>query len=170
MTVNVEEKSPKTFKICAQTRLAEYLRQRNMELVAQIDQESDDYINNVDEVGYIEYLVNEYSLDTPYLDFDSIEASTGKKLVPAEQFPYGQFDVRRGRSYQRGIVIYHIPSNGDVNLLPYYSDNYVVDNGPIGYIEDGCLCFQIIDFYDDLEKVKLFANLLSTPLKLYPQN
>lgn len=163
--MNIDKSPPKIFKICAQKRLSEYSHQRDIKLAEQIDRESDDYINNVDEAVYIEHLVNEYSLDTPYLDFESIEASTGKKLVPAEQFPNGQFNVRRGQSYQRGTVIYHIPCSGDVNLLPYYSDNYVVSNGPVGYIEDEHLCFEVIDFYDDLERVKLFAQPVLNSIK-----
>lgn len=141
------------FKICAEKRLAKYLQQRDKELLEQIERESDDYISNVDEPRYIQYLVDEYSLDTPSLDFDNVEASTGKKLVPAEQFP-GGFHVRRGESYLKGTVIYHIPCSGDVDLLEYYPDDFIVDYGPVGYIEDGHLCFEVIDFYDDLERLK----------------
>ncbi|HEU0144987.1 MAG TPA: hypothetical protein VFQ47_09400 [Nitrososphaera sp.] len=163
--MKAKETSPKRFKICAEKRLTEYLRQQEDKLEAQIDQESDDYINDVDEEAYVKYLVNEYSLDTPYLDFDNMSASTGKKLVPAEQFPYGQFHVRRGESYPKEVVIFHIPCNGDVNLLPYYSDNFVVDNGPLGYIQDECLCFEIIDFYDDLARIKQFSQSVINNIK-----
>lgn len=163
--MKAKEVQPQKFKICAEKRLTELLRQQEAKLEAQIDQESDDYISNVDEEAYVKYLVDEYSLDTPYLDFDNISASTGKKLVPAEQFPYGQFNVRKGHSYQKGVVIFHIPCNGDVNLLPYYSDNFIVDNGPLGYIQDECLCFEIIDFYDDLTRVKQLSQPVISNIK-----
>ncbi|MEJ7578320.1 MAG: hypothetical protein WKF74_15095 [Pyrinomonadaceae bacterium] len=156
MTAN--KHSPKYFKICAEKRLNEFLHQQDVKLEAQIDQESDDYINNVDEASYIKYLSDRYSLDTPYLDFDKREVSSGRKNVPAEDFPYGQFNVRSGRSYLMGVVTFHIPCSGDVNLLPYYSDNFLVHNGPIGYTEDNHLCFEITDFYDDLERVKLSSH------------
>lgn len=162
-------RAPATFSICAEKRLTEYTRSQDAKLQAQIDKESDDYISNVDEAEYIKYLVDEYSLDTPYLDFDNIKASSAKRLVRAEHFP-GNFHVRRGESYPKGAIIYHIPSSGDANLLVYYPDTYVVSGGPEGYIEDNHLCFEIIDFYDDLAKVKLFAQPIINSIKTLSSN
>lgn len=154
----MKENRPKMFKICADKRLNEYLRQQDNRLAAQIENETDDYINNVDEASYIKYLVDEYKLDTPYLDFDNKSASTGQTLVPSEHLQsYGHFNVRRGQSYPRGTIIYHVPCSGDVSLLQYYTDNYVVERGPVGFVEDGCLCFEIIDIFDDLARVKNLA-------------
>lgn len=149
--------SPTQFKICAEKRLAEYLRERNAKLETEIDREFDDYINNVDEQAYVNYLVKEYWLDTPYLDFSNITASTSKKRVAAEDFPPFPFNIRPGHSYEKGVVVFHIPCGGDVNLLPYYTDGYVVDHGPLGFIQDGCLCFEVIDFFDDMARVKQSA-------------
>jgi Regulator of G protein signaling domain len=39
-------------------------------------------------------------------------------------------------------------------LLVYYTDNFIAENGPSGFIQDNDLCFEVIDFYDDLERVK----------------
>jgi hypothetical protein len=145
---------PSPFKICGEKRLSEHLRDLDARLQACIDDQSDDSIASVDEKAFSERLIEEFSLTVPYLDCDHPEVSTGKKLVPAEQFPPSQFHVQKGRSYQKDVVIYHIPCEGDATLLGYRVDGVTHQYYPTGFIADNHLCFEIIDFYDDLERVK----------------
>lgn len=160
-----EKNSPHTFKICAEKRLAEYLRAQDRQVQARIDQDSDDYLANADEVSYIQRLVNEFYLAVPYLDFGRVSASTGKKRVPAERFPPNQFDVRTGQSYEKAVVIFHIPCTGDVELLRYYTDSFIAETGPLGFIEDNHLCFEIINFHDDLTRVKKSSEAVIKDIK-----
>lgn len=47
--MTASETSRRTFKICAEKRLTDYSRQLEVKLETQIDQESDEYVNNVDD-------------------------------------------------------------------------------------------------------------------------
>lgn len=129
-----------------------------------MNHESDDYINNIDTEKYVEYLSNKYSLDTPELDFDSIEGANGKKLILGERFPYG-FSVRKGQSYEIPTIIYHISCSGNTQLLQYYSDIHY-SNTPEVFITDGYLCFEVINFFNDLEKVKYSAQSTINDIKM----
>ncbi len=151
----LEKNLPKFFQIASEKRLSDLTRQSEIQLVNEIDQESDDYLSNIEEEKYLEYLSNKYSLDTPELDFDNIEGTTGKKLIPAERFPYG-FSVRSGQKYERPTIIYHISCSGNIQLLQYYSDIHY-SNTPEVFIDDEGLCFEVVNFYNDLEKVKYSA-------------
>src|SRR5687767_4217927 len=158
-----EKKSPKLFQICSKKRLADLTQQLEIQLRNEIDQESDDYISNIDEEKYIEYLANKYSLKTPRLDFDNIEGTTGKKLILGERFPY-DFRVRKGQSYEMSTIIYHIFCNGDIELLQYHSDIYY-SHTPEVFIDDENICFEIVDFYNDLERVKTSAESTINDIK-----
>src|SRR5215210_6480702 len=103
-----DKKSPQFFVLCAGKRLAEYTRQSDINLETEIANESDDYISKIDEASFIEYLIGKYSIDIPYLDFEGMEATTGKRMVRGENFPYG-FSVRKGQSYEIPTFIYYIP-------------------------------------------------------------
>jgi hypothetical protein len=141
------------FNICDdKKRLPDYFWQKEKSLNTDIDSETDDYIRNIDEVSFIEYLFNKYSLNAPYLDFDNIAATTGKRMVKAEEFPYG-YAVFSGRKYEVGTITYHIPCSGETDLLRYHTDNFY-SNTPEVFIEDDCLCFELINFGNNLERIK----------------
>jgi hypothetical protein len=160
----LEKNLPKFFQIASEKRLSDLTRQSEIQLVNEIDQESDDYLSNIEEEKYLEYLSNKYSLDTPELDFDNIEGTTGKKLIPAERFPYG-FSVRSGQKYERPTIIYHISCSGNIQLLQYYSDIHY-SNTPEVFIDDEGLCFEVVNFYNDLEKVKYSAQSTINDIKM----
>ncbi len=144
--------------------LNELTRQLEDQVINEIDQESDDYLVNIEVEKYNEYLCNKYSLNTPELNFDKIEGTTGQKLVLAEHFPY-DFNVRKGNSYERPTFIYYIPCSGDINLLQFYSDIHY-SNTPLVFTDEDCLCFEVIDFYSDLERIKYQAQSTINDIKM----
>lgn len=143
-----------TFELCNVGRLSEYTHHEVIKkLFAEIDRDTDDYINDIDEKIYIEFLMNKYSLKVPFLDFENPSFTTGKKLVPYEKFPSG-FRVWRGESYEMPVLIYYLNCLGDVNLLKYHADYHFINTTEV-FIEDNSLCFEIVDFYKDAEKLKV---------------
>lgn len=139
------------FHICSKESIGIYIRDLSSAFKDEIDKESDDYINNIDEDKYVKFLLGKYSIAVPNLYFDIIEASTGKKIIPAEHFPHG-FRVWKGEKYEKPTIIIHIPFTGNVELLCYHA-GITYRNPPEVFIEDENLCFEIIDFYNDLQRV-----------------
>lgn len=82
----------------------------------QINQKSEDYILNVSEVEFAEFLTQEHLIDFPTLDFENLSVESYEKDIPAERFP-GNYDVYIGQYYKRDVIVYHIPYSGDIYIL-----------------------------------------------------
>lgn len=146
---------PDKFKIFGGKPLLDFLSAHTRQLQELFQSESDEYLSNVDEEDYISYFVEENSIAMPVLDFNGVTASNGVRMIKGEQFPPGFF-VEKGKTYSKQVVIYYIPCGGNVELLKY--DVGTANDKVCGYIQDGCLCFELIDYYNDLTKVKQFAS------------
>jgi hypothetical protein len=73
-------------------------------------------------------------------------------MIPAEWFP-PTFRVTAGRSYPKPVYTYHVPVTGDSNLLRCIPNPRVMDTREV-WLEDGAICFDIIDLYNDAERIK----------------
>jgi len=164
---NIQSKS---FQLCSEKKLSELTRELYSQFQNEIDQESDDYIVNVDEERFLEYLVGKYSINTPYLDFNNIKANTGKTIILGENFPYPMaLNVQRGKKYERPTIIYYVPCTGDTNLLRYQT-NTIYSPCPTVFIDDGCLCFDFVNFHNDLERIKNHAPRVINDIKTIHSN
>jgi hypothetical protein len=151
------------FYLCSKESIGRYNRDLFFALKNEVDQESDDYINNIEDDKYVDYLTGKYSIAKPILNFDNVEATTGTKMVPAERFS-SRFDVVKGRKYEKPITIIHIPCRGNIELLRY-NTGIGYQNTPEVFIEDGNLCFEIIDFYNDPEIIRNAYHSLISDIK-----
>ena len=77
----------------------------------------DDYVLNIAEEDYINYLVEEYSLYTPEVHFEDAHIDTRKVLVDRQYLPHywGVED-----SYEAMMVRYIVPIAGDSDLLYFH--------------------------------------------------
>ena len=91
------------------------------------------------------------------LHFDEVSVSTYEKDVPPEEFPSPRFHVEPGRRYRKDVIRYHIPFVGNEELLHCVPNPYSHWTTEVS-IEDGSLCFDIINFYNDPERIKHEAN------------
>lgn len=67
------------FRIFGEQDLREYIARQKSGLSKEVEDESDDYILNVGEEQYIQYLISEYSIENISLEFDEIWASRKEK-------------------------------------------------------------------------------------------
>lgn len=121
---------------------------------SQINQKSEDYILNVSEVEFAEFLIQDHLIDFPELDFENVYVESYEKDIPAERFP-GNFDVYSGKKYKRDVVVYHIPYTGDIYILANqgvssFSVSSKIDVG----VTENSITTEIINFYNDPEKIK----------------
>ena len=85
--------------------------------VAKIEEESENYVLNVNEEEYISHVIDEFMLNPPTIDFDHLTVSSEERLIPAEQFPKFDFVTRAGIGYTKQVITYYLPVTGDKELL-----------------------------------------------------
>ncbi|CAZ97424.1 hypothetical protein [Zobellia galactanivorans] len=124
------------------------------QIESQINQKSESYILNVSEVEFAEFLIQSHIIDFPVLDFENVFVESYEKDIPAESFP-GNYDVYRGKTYRRDVIVYHIPYTGDIYILGNQGVSSFSISGSIevGVTEDS-ITTEIINFNSDPEKIK----------------
>ena len=120
---------------------------------SEVNGKPDDYILNVNEIGFLNYLIGKYTLENLEIRFDEAFVSTYEKSFSAERFPSFSFHVEPSQSYKRDVIKYHIPFTGDETLLHYLPNPRKEWTTDVS-VEDGCLCFEIVNFYNDHQRIK----------------
>lgn len=148
--------SRESFQIFRMRLLDELLESWAADMQKEVAKQSDDYILNVGETSCVQHLVSKFWIDHVEMLFDDAYRTMSVRDIPASQHPEG-FDLRRGESYERQVFKYHIPLVGTEALL-YYSPSYTSASTAEVTIEDGmsgerCVCFEIINFHFDHEKI-----------------
>lgn len=106
----------RTFRAFWESSLREHLARRNEKMAQQIRGEDEDYILNAPEHQFVQHLVDRYRVEPLQLNLDGISASRGEAMIPAEHFPSG-FNVYPGKRYRKPVLTFHIPVEGDLELL-----------------------------------------------------
>jgi hypothetical protein len=151
--------------------LDNFLSTRARELKEKIESESEDYILNVGEQQYMDYLKSEYIIEIPEIHIDKVYVDTYEKNIPGSRFPSGFAIMNPSKTFKRYIIKYHIPYSGSIRLLRFRPSSWT---GMAGYkikIEESSntIVLEYINFYDDPEKIKKeYENTLRYILASYP--
>ena len=114
--------------------------------------QGDDYILNVNKEEYIQHLISEFTIPPLEILKDELSVSTHEEMIPAEMHP-NSFFMDQGSSYSRDVIVYHLPFSGDQQLLKVRASTYSY-SAPLITIETGSICFKIINFNSDAQKIK----------------
>lgn len=117
-----------------------------------VKRQKDDYILNVNREEYIQHLVSEFSIEPIEIHKDGLSVSTHEEMIPAEMHPRSYF-VDRGGSYPRDVLVFHLPFTGDQQLLKVRASTYSMST-PLITVEQGCICFKIINFNLEAQQIK----------------
>jgi len=145
-----------TFRIFAEREFELVKRGLLEKLKARIHGEQNNYLLNVNRTEYLARVISEFEIVPLGLDFDKMAVSTSEQMIPAEHFPF-DFNVYAGKSYPKHVVKYHIPFSGDEQLLRCAPNPRVLNSYPVS-VERGEVCFEVIDFYGDPERIKREAD------------
>lgn len=151
------------FKVFAERELRNYLEENDQKIKSHIEKESENYILNVNETEYINYLSGEFTIDTLIIDFGNTFVTSYEKQIPAKQFPR-DFYVSQGESYPKQVVIYHLPYAGNADLLRYTPNTHLLWTKEI-FIADQSVCFEIINFGGNPDEIKRGAQQIINDLK-----
>lgn len=125
-----------TFNIFFGQNLSSYLKDIEYEIRNEIDSEEEDYILNVNETEYVNHLVESYKIESPAILFDDVFVATYEKKIPGN---YGH------ESYNKIIFVYHIPFEGNGELLRYRPNQTFTSSTSV-YLENNEICFEIVDY------------------------
>ena len=154
-----------TFRMFYEGRLSEYLGRKRDGIQQAIQYKSEDYILNVNETEYINYLVGEFTIDSVNINFEGIFIDpVYEKDIPAEHFPEYHFAVEPGKSYSKPATIYHIPYSGNEDLFQYAPSNHL-SWGTEVFLDDQCLCFEVVSLSGNAEEMNENAQKVISDLK-----
>ena len=140
-----------TFKAFSEYDLFTYLVERKNDIQSKINGKSEDYILNVNERDYINYLIEEYTIDPIHIYFENPTITRYKKHIPAEHFPKHRFgNVREGQSYSKQAVVYHLPCKGKEFLFHCTTSSWIDQTV---FFLDQCICFEIYSLFSDPKEI-----------------
>lgn len=138
------------FNVFAEQEARTFLQTRLQEAKDEIRSESEDYILNVNQTEYVKSLVDQYRVDIPRLHFDKKTIDSEEREVRGRG-PYGP------TTRTRQAIIYYIPFQGDPDLLKLRPNPRKMWTDKM-WLEDSCLCFEVISKGDDADRVQSRAD------------
>ena len=134
-------------KIFHGVMLRDYLEKKKQNVISKIESEGDDYLLNVNENDYIQYLAAAASIEPLEIHIEQIYVTSSEEMIPAEHFPRS-FYVLDGKSYKKDVIKFHIPFSGNPELFSCTPSNFNLWAVEIELSNEE-ICFQIINFNDD---------------------
>ncbi len=124
-----------------------------------------------DEKAFSDGLCRQYRLEPLTLEFDKIRISAREDQIPGEVHPSFDFLVShmRGKTFPRQVITYHIPFSGAVDLLRCMPNPRVL-SAPEVIIEGNEVLFDVIDFYNDADRVKNQADPILNVIRKQADN
>lgn len=143
-------------KIYAEDTLDNLLSSKRHEIKNRIESESEDYILNVGEEQYVEYLKSEFTIDVPEIHTDKVYIDTYERDIPGTHFPLEFMISNPNKTFKKDIIVYHIPYTGLIDLLRFRPSSWTSMAGYEIKIDkqSRTIVLEYINFYNDAEKIK----------------
>lgn len=138
-------------RIFGENQLRDYLERKMSSVVQSIENETDDYLLNVNNGDYVEYKSTATTVESLQIHVDQIYASSSEKMIPAEYIP-NSFHVYAGKSYKKDIIKFHVPFTGNAALIKCEPSSRLMWSMDVE-LSDKEFCFEIINFNDDVESI-----------------
>lgn len=146
-------------KIFGEEDAGAYFDQKIHALRQIIENEVDDYLLNVNEEDYLNYLIVKFTVEPLEILFENAFISTHEDDIPSECFPNSfLYNVHAGKRYKKDVIRYHISFKGDEALLRCVPNPRIMWTIPVE-IEDKSICFNIINFDNDPEDIRRKAEV-----------
>ena len=154
-----------TFRMFRGGDLPDYFARKSDKIQQTIQYKPEDYIRNVNETEYINYLVEKFTVDPININFEAVFIDAPyEKDIPAERFSSFHFSVRAGESYPKPATIYHLPYSGNEELFQYALSNQL-SWGMEVFLHEQCLCFEVVSLSGNPEEMREKAEKVISDLK-----
>jgi len=142
-------------KLYAEERLKDFLDKKKLEIKDIIESETEEYILNVGEEQYIEYLKNKFQLDVPELHTDEVYIDSYEKEILGKDCPWEYRITDPYATIKRDVIVYHVPYSGSIELLKYRPSTWSSWAGYEIQIDKQAqaIIVEVINFYNDPEKI-----------------
>ena len=84
---------------------------------SEVNSLDEEFLSQVDDESYALRILAMARLDPLHFRFDDAHISTYERMIPSEHHPGHRFVLEPGRSFSRQIIKYHLPFDGDSDLL-----------------------------------------------------
>ena len=123
---------------------------------AEIKNETDAYILNVNVDDYCNALKHKYILDIPEIHLSQVTAEAIEKDVPGSKFPGIEFNiVDPNKMIRVEAILFHIPYTGNLELLEYSPNRRVLRSAEFEVdTRTNCIIIEVINFYKDPLRIK----------------
>jgi len=140
--------------------LGAFLNKLNQE----IQSEGKNILLNMNEIKYMEYLVNEYQIEPLVFFWEKKYVTEYDKMIPAESHPPANFFIEKGEKYSRQIITYHVPYSGNRNLL-HCGRSMLGGRRIETEIHESEISFDIINWLNDPKKITQEAEEIISYIK-----
>jgi hypothetical protein len=131
--------------------LYSYIQERYKSLRQKIFAESEDYLLNVNEEDYINYMFSKFTIEPLKLICEEAYAEQREEQIPAEMFPR-DFFVLQGKTDPKMVFYFHIPFEGEKTLLTLTPSRRLLWTEEM-IINDSELIFRRIQLRDNIEEI-----------------
>ena len=113
------------------------IEEKKSEIRSLIEAKKEDYILDVNEKEFIDYIYGEYYIEKIDFDLDKVKVSSYESDTRHDKF------TRENYFFQ--VVVYHVPISGNKGLLKYKPSRTYINYFPEVYLdyEEKNLCFEI---------------------------
>lgn len=122
------------------------------------------FLSKVDDGDYALSILAGVRLDPLRIKFDEAYISTYEKLIPSEHHPRSRFFLESGRSYPRQIIRYHVPFQGEADLLRCVPNPRILWTEEIE-LGQGEFTFDIVNWGGKPEEVKRDAEQIFSSIR-----
>ena len=122
----------------------------------EINSEAKNRLLNMNEVEYVNYLVQKYAIEPLTFLWDDLYVTDQEVSIPAEHFP-PDFNGFPGKSYPKQVITYHIPFIGERDLLKYAPSTLILWSTNIDAHGDH-ISFDIVNWHGDAAPIKSDAD------------
>lgn len=139
------------------TNQLEYLLKQ--EVSKRIQSLKDDYVLNVSEIEYVNYLTEEMRIECPEVQFENCSVETRRVLMPNEYLPmFIKFSCHE--DLERTVYRLCIPLSGDKEVLRYLPSQFLLSGS-------GHFCFDHNEIYVDIPDVNGNGENAAREIKTY---
>jgi hypothetical protein len=146
------------FEIFAEEELRTYLEHKAHVMLSKLEQENGDYLLNVNEDDYVQFMVAGMSVDPLVIHTDQIYASSSERMISATHLPRNFYD-RAGEVYKRNAVTFHIPVSGTLKLLRTAPSSRIMWTTQIS-LNQNEISFDVINFHNDASAIAKEKDLI----------
>ncbi|WP_342257655.1 hypothetical protein [Spiroplasma endosymbiont of Nomada ruficornis] len=144
--------------------LSNVFESKKQQIKNEVEQCEDNYILNVNEEEYTNYLYDKFSLDEITLSFDTAESDVEEAIVNGQDFFGHHCQTKKPR------IKFKIPVFGSYELLSYSPSSFIMVWGLFSNkninLSSNCLSFEIISYQDDnIESVNHEYNQMEKVIK-----